>query len=201
MVIPLVLMIVVPLLRESYIRCIDKQKWVTAVHRKMLVSPRALLVLLCALGVAFGFLVNDTQQQFSMRQESVVKQREFYGQVHQLADANDAHVAVMGFWQAGPVEFWTNNKVKTAAIAHCNKPMPYLSHRHDYKAAAGKSLLVIDRIGMDSGVWQNCPRDVDVEAIFGKPLAKYDRTNPYGEPIQVWVYGFDIRAKLDMRKY
>jgi len=200
-VIPLALMVVVPLLQESYVRFIGRQKWITAVHRKALVSRRALLVLLCVLGVAFGFLVNDTQQQFGMRQESVIKQREFYSEVHQLADANDAHVAVMGFWQASPVEFWTNNKVKTAAIAHCNKPMPYLSHRYDYKAGNTKTLLVIDRKGMDSGVWQNCPNDVDVEAMYGKPLAQYDRKNQYGEPIEIWVYGFDIRAKLDMRKY
>ena len=201
MVIPLAIMVVIPLLPTAFIRFIGKQKWITAAHRNALSSRRALLVVLCVLGVAFGFLVNDTQQQFSLRQKSVVKQREFYSQIHQLADANDAHVAVMGFWQASPVEFWTNNKVKTAAIAHCNQPMPYLSHRYDYKAANTKTLLVIDRKGMDSGIWQNCSQDADIEAIYGKPLARYNRNNQYGDPIQVWVYGFDIRAKLDMRRY
>lgn len=198
---PLIFLVVLPLVPEYIKAWVQKASFISADQKKWLLSTRVLICAVLIVVAAFGYLANTTRKHYAASIANIQGQRQFFEDLQAVADREDAHQVLAGFWQGSPIQFWTQDKLTVATIAKCNQPMPYLSHAADYKPTGERSLLVIDRKGSDGAVWEDCKSDKAIMAYYGTPESTHRIEGMYGEQVDVWVYGTDLLPKLNMRSY
>lgn len=196
--IPLCLIAALPLIASEFRTWLDQAKLVSAYQKKALLQSRGLAVVLVLVYVAgFGILARGAQHDYAAQAAAAGRQRAYYNSVISVAQKEHVQVALTGFWQASPLEFWSDNKIKAVPVLHCNWPMPVLAYAGDYKPDSSKpTMLVVDWYGTGRDGWDICLESKKVDALYGDPAKTYTIQGPAG-PVQLWIYNSDVRQHVD----
>ncbi len=114
------------------------------------------------------------------------------------AKQDNVQAIVSGDTLGATVRFWSHNTIQYVSIIDCNQPFQINTRLSWRKPATGvtNTALVIDTTGVDALYWQSCQLQ-SLQGIYGQPAAIKYVANPMGtQPIQMWIYHYDIRQKL-----
>ncbi len=129
--------------------------------------------------------------------------RNTINQVISVADKNDVHVMLTGYWYGASTRFWSHNTIQYATVASCKYPQPTDNNKRSFytpSSSVHTSALLVDTSGPDESYWI-CSH-AQLTDIYGRPTRIFyiDGVDSNGKPVknslQLWVYPYDVRSKL-----
>jgi hypothetical protein len=202
---PLTLLLALPAIPATIQKILHAGTFLSSDFKKVTTTSfisRVLVVLVIPVLLA-GLYMN--QKAYANERVAIQKSHVYYQTIKDIADQNNVHVGVAGYWDAIRVRFWTDNQVFLAPIADCSQALPYLTNGawYDTDNKRQRSMLIVDYDGADKGAWASCVNKpgASIEALYGMPSQKIPIKGLTGNTVEVWLYDYDVRAVVDQGQY